>query len=275
MLATPNGAARRASPPRGDSPPVTNAPAPERELRPIVCLADSQLLFWHDADRGEPWLARVARLLPEGGGSAAYLGASNGDDPTFYSIFAAAMESLGIEDHRMIQSTFPEEDRAYLEQADLILLAGGDPVRGWRVFEQSGIREVISRRYFEGALLMGVSAGAVQLGWAAASEAGGDTQEEVELTFRLVPAVVGVHEEADDWRGLEQLLRTSALSIRGLGIPSGGGLLYHPDGTVEPVRRPLHEIVLDEGTPRQSLLFPDDGALDEADAPTTTAPIVH
>lgn len=256
---------------------MTHQPAPDREIRPIVCLADSQLLFWQDPDRGEPWLASIRPHLPEGGASAAYLGASNGDDPAFYSIFAAAMETVGVADLRMIRSTFPEEDRAYLEQADLILLAGGDPMRGWRLFEQSGIREVISRRYFEGALLMGVSAGAVQLGWAATDdEAPADGAEaQVELTFRLVPAVIGAHEETDDWQSLRRLLRNSALSIRGLGIPSGGGLLYHPDGTVEPVRRPLQEIVLDEGTLRQSLLFPGASGLDGDPPSTTAAPAVQ
>jgi len=272
-------------PPKGDPPIVTHEPAPEREIRPIVCLADSQLLFWQVPDREEPWLASIRRLLPDGEVSAAYLGASNGDDPAFYSIFSAAMETMGIDDHRMIRSTFPEEDRAFLKQADLILLAGGDPVRGWRVFEQSGIRDVISRRYFEGALLVGVSAGAVQLGWAAATDAppadrGTESEknpeaEEVELTFRLVPAVIGAHEEADDWQNLQRLLRSSALSIRGLGIPSGGGLLYHPDGTVEPVRRPLQEIVIDEGELRQSLLFPGDSVPDEAEASMSAAPTVH
>lgn len=253
---------------------MTHDPMPERELRPIVCLADSQLLFWRNSDEDGPWLASIGRLLPGGSPKAAYLGASNGDDPAFYSIFSAAMESIGVEDHQMIRSTFPDEDRAYLEQADLILLAGGDPIRGWRVFEQSGIRDVISRRYFEGTLLMGVSAGAVQLGWAATSEDDSGA-EEVELTFRLVPAILGAHEEADDWRGLQRVLRASKLSVRGLGIPSGGGLLYHPDGTVEPIRKPIQEIVLDGDTVRESLLFPQDSAREEADSPTTTAPAVH
>lgn len=250
-------------------------PAADEGLRPIVCLADSQLLFWQDPERGEPWLAAIRRMVGGAGPRAAYLGASNGDDPAFYSIFAAAMETVGIDDHRMILSTFPAEDRSFLEEADVILLAGGDPVRGWRVFEQSGMREVITRRYFEGAVLIGVSAGAVQLGWAAAPaevDAADLARDHVELTFRLVPAIVGAHEEAADWRGLERLLKLSELSVRGLGIPAGGGLLYHPDGAVQPVRRPLQEITLDEGVLRRSLLFPGEPAPEES---TTEEPVVH
>jgi cyanophycinase-like exopeptidase len=142
-------------------------------LRPIYCLADSQLLFWRRED-GSSWLESVAESAREARGRgadgaplrAAYVGASNGDERAFYSIFAGAMEGVGITEHRMIRSGFGDEERAWLGSSDLVLLAGGDPVRGWRIFEQSGMREVITGRYFQGATLIGISAGAVQLGWA-------------------------------------------------------------------------------------------------------------
>lgn len=240
----------------------------ERPLQPIYCLADSQLLFWREEASAEPWLASlregpIAEPGPdrEGRLRAAYVGASSGDEPAFYSIFRAAVEAVGIEDHRMILSSFQREDREFLASADLVVLSGGDPVRGWRIFEQSGLQEAITRRYFEGAVLLGVSAGAVQLGWTAApeeaAEAGaGIGPEDVTFTFRLVPAVVGVHEEDRDWEGLRRLLRASGAAVRGLGIPSGGGLAYHPDGVIEPIRLPVHELVVEEGRLRHSLLLP-------------------
>lgn len=244
----------------------------ERPLQPIYCLADSQLLFWREEASAEPWLASLregplagAGLDREGRLRAAYVGASNGDEPAFYAIFRAAMEAVGIEDHRMILSSFQGEDRKFLASADLVVLSGGDPVRGWRIFEQSGLQEAITRRYFEGAVLVGVSAGAVQLGWAAAPEETADAGAQgeaglepgdVTFTFRLVPAVVGVHEEDRDWEGLRRLLRASGASVRGLGIPSGGGLAYHPDGVIEPIRHPVHELVVEEGSLRHSLLLP-------------------
>lgn len=236
-------------------------------MRPIYCLADSQLLFWRDDD-GELWLDRVVGTTRAGAANgdplrAAYVGASNGDEPAFYSIFAAAMEAAGISEHRMVHSSFDAEDRAWLSGADLVVLAGGDPERGWRIFEQSGMREVITARYFEGATLLGVSAGAVQLGWAAGPEP--------VLTFRLVPAVLSAHDEEDDWRELRRLLESkevSELSIRGLGIPTGGGLVYHPDGAVEPVRHAIHELVREDGVTRHSLLFP--GEVEHADPVSTS-----
>ncbi|HEX6199980.1 MAG TPA: Type 1 glutamine amidotransferase-like domain-containing protein, partial [Thermoanaerobaculia bacterium] len=169
----------------------------ERALQPIYCLADSQLLFWREEGRAEPWLASLrdglAGAAGEGRLRAAYVGASSGDEPAFYAIFQAAVEAVGIEDHRMILSSFQGEDREFLASADLVVLSGGDPVRGWRIFEQSGLQEAITRRYFEGAVLLGVSAGAVQLGWAVAPEVAptedrretGSQPGDVTFTFRL------------------------------------------------------------------------------------------
>lgn len=238
----------------------------ERELQPIYCLADSQLLFWRDEETGEPWLAgALAGLAPTNGHglSAAYVGASSGDEPAFYSIFQSAVESAGVADHRMILSAFGDEDREFLDSADLVVLSGGDPVRGWRIFEQSGLQEAITRRYFEGAVLLGVSAGAVQLGWVAGPEGTAPEElspEDAVLTFRLVPAAVDVHDEPSGWSRLRRLLQVSGVSVRGLGVPSGGGLVYHPDGAIEPVRHPVHELVPEEdGGMRHSLLFPGSG----------------
>ncbi len=238
---------------------MTLPPDPPSQLKPIVCLADSQLLFWHEPGRDEPWLRRLRPLLPSDAPRAAYVGASNGDDPAFYALFAAAMEALGVADHRMIVSAFPAEDREFLAHADLVVLAGGDPLRGWRVFEQGEMRESISSRYFAGAVLLGVSAGAAQLGWMIAPEEDEPTESNAVFTFRLVPAVIGVHEEADDWRRLRRLMEVSGVSVRGLGIPAGGGLVYHPDGVVEPVRRPIHELLPEDDGLRRSLLLPDAG----------------
>ena len=36
----------------------------------------------------------------------------------------------------------------------------------------------------------------------------------------------------------------------------GGGAVYHPDYSVEPVRHPLTEVEIGESGPRQALLFP-------------------
>jgi peptidase E len=192
-------------------------------MQPIVLLADSQLLFL---------LPKILR-----GPKAAYIGASNGDNPDFYEIFVVAMERAGIFDCRMISSTVSEADLAFIDDADLILLAGGDVELGWRTFLGNGLNNHIVRRYSEGATLIGISAGAVQLGlYGLAAE--GSLFE----TFKLVPFIIGAHEESDNWKTTRDLLHLSPTNTRAIGLPTGGGALYYPDQTLEPLRHPLVQI---------------------------------
>jgi cyanophycinase-like exopeptidase len=169
---------------------------------------------------------------------AAYIGASNGDDPNFYEIFVAAMEGAGVVDCRMIPSAVSPADIEFLNDADVILLAGGDVVAGWRVFVNNGLSEHVVRRYFEGACLIGVSAGAVQLGLCGLAADGSLIE-----TFKLVPFVIGAHEESDNWKTTRELLRLSGAETA-IGLPTGGGAIYHPDQTVEALRHPLVKLSL-------------------------------
>lgn len=186
-------------------------------LSPIFLFADSQLLFWREDGRLLIERVRTGDRL-----KAAYIGASNGDDPDFYAIFVSAMEGLGIVDCRMILSTLSEADLAFLNDANIILLAGGDVEVGWQTFLTNGLNNHLVRRYFEGASLIGISAGAVQLG---------------RSYLGLVPFIIGAHEESDNWK--TTIARLSENETTAIGLPTGGGAIYHEDHTVEPLRHPL------------------------------------
>jgi hypothetical protein len=222
-------------------------------IKPIFLFADSQLLFWRD-ETGARFLDRARALIdadelgrpPRG----AYLGASNGDAPEFFDLFVAAMAEIGIRDCRHVPAEPSPEDLEFLDDADLILLAGGDVWLGWTAFEKTGVKDKLMARYYAGALLIGISAGAIQLGLKGWGEEDG-----VFDCLRLVPFVVDAHDEPS-WSGLVQALPKAGEHARGFGIPSGGGALYHPDYSVEPVRHPLTEFELTESGPRQALLFP-------------------
>ena len=148
------------------------------------------------------------------------------------------MEGVGISNCRMIPSRLSEEDLAFLNDANIILLAGGDTEAGWKTFLANGLNEHIVRRYSEGASLIGVSAGAVQLGLCCLAADGSLID-----TFRLVPFVIGAHEEADNWKTTRELVQLSGKT--GIGLLSGGGAIYHPDQTLEPLRYPLVELSLE------------------------------
>jgi cyanophycinase len=228
------------------------------QFQPLYLLADSQLLFWKQRDQLllEPALDG---LPPEGPLRAAYIGASNGDRPEFYDIFEAAMDGIGITNRRMVDSSFGPDDRAFLESAHLIVLAGGDVRLGWTTFQRTGMKDVIENRYAHGAVLVGVSAGAVQLGRYGIVETPESFKTELIEMFKLVPAVIDTHDEGGDWARLSRTIRSLEGAAFGLGIPSGGGVIVHADSTVEPLRRPAHEFRFEDNRVIHSLLFADDG----------------
>jgi len=226
-----------------------------RPLQPIYLLADSQLLFWGNGR--ELFLSQVRCRLGKDNPAAAYVGASNGDEPEFYSIFSAAMAGVGITDCRMIKSSFSREDKLFFERADIILLAGGDVQRGWEVIDQVGIKEALIRRYHVGAALLGLSAGAIQLGLHGFRD-GDELGINPFDALRLVPFSVDVHEQRSGWKRLSTVIKVLNSSVKGMGIPSGGGMIYHPDHTVEPLRHPVHEFSVRDQKLTHRVLIPED-----------------
>ena len=223
-------------------------------MQPIYLLADSQILFWRD--EGRLFLDSIRQLLPHRAPKAAYIGASNGDAPEFFEIFVAAMKGAGITDCRMILSSFSDHDAQYLAQADLILLAGGDVELGWQTFVRSGMTEAITARVRQGAVLIGVSAGAVQCGRFGWTEKAASSRELFD-TFALVPFLIGVHGEREGWQDVVQILELlDTESVEALGIPSGGGAIYRPDNTVEPIRYRVERFkAAENGMPKNVLLL--------------------
>lgn len=242
-----------------EEPSLSEGLATSFPTRPLYLFADSQLLFWRKGD-GELFLSSLREALDTPTPKAAYLGASNGDHPDFYAIFEAAMEGISVFDTRMIPARPSAEDLAYLEEADLILLAGGDVELGWGAFAASGIREVVVRRYYAGALLAGVSAGAVQLGLMGWSAGVPVSRDDLIDTFKFLPYLVDAHAEASEWAELKAAVRLLGESVQGIGIPGGGGVIYHPDHSVEAVRHPCHEISLRDGEVVHSLILPTSGS---------------
>jgi peptidase E len=241
-------------------------------IKPIFLLADSQLLFWREEEA--PFLDRIRKAIEEDAPGAeiraAYIGASNGDAPEFYDLFKAAMGEVGIRQTRMIPTEPSADDLEAVGLAEVILLAGGDTRRGWEAFQANGFQQKIVERYYAGAVLIGVSAGAVQLGLKGMDERG------LFDTFRLVPFVVDAHDEPNNWAQLTRAVPKAGEHVRGFGIPSGGGAIYHPDYSMEPVRHPVVEVsVSEEGQVRQALLFPGERIEAEDEERRTFSPEVQ
>ena len=224
-------------------------------LKPIYLLADSQPLFWVDDERR--FVATIRDQLDSETPRAAYIGASNGDRPEFYSIFEAAMENAAITECRLVPSVPSEDEMEFLLSADIILLSGGDVERGWKIMTENGLSQKVVDCYNSGAILIGVSAGAVQLGRVGWREGDG-SHTEMFPTFGLVPYIISAHQEDQNWEGLKMLVTFMGDDACGVGIPSGTAAIYHPDQTLQPVRRPIYEFRLKDSELKSSIIFPGD-----------------
>lgn len=222
-------------------------------IKPICLLADSQLLFLKN-EHQQSYLQVMMGDISSRDFKAAYIGASNGDDPVFYNLFCEAMGAIGMGESKMITSSFSEEEQEFLGKADLILLSGGDTNRGLQVFNETRIGEVIQKKYLEGSLLIGVSAGAMQTGWECFNKVGVKYMGTDAL--KLVPFIVLVHVEKKDFKNIQTLLMSSKTVKRAYEIPFGAGLIYHPDHTVEAIRKPINEFILKDDKLFSTLIYP-------------------
>lgn len=224
------------------------------QTKPILLLSDSQLLFMKD-DKENYFLRYFVGDESDKSLKCAYIGASNGDEEVFFDLFKEAMGLIGQRDCKMISSDFKEDEQEYLDKADLILLAGGDAEQGLHVFRKTGMEKVLQRKFQEGTFIIGVSAGAVQLGWQTYSFTGSNEQQEVE-GLKFIPFIVLVHTDKKNNEEVETLLKRADTIKRAYEIPAGAGVIYHADDTMEALRKPVNEFILKEEVFVNTIILP-------------------
>ncbi len=218
------------------------------QTKPVLLLADSQLLF---SQRAEVFTLRnYLRGLKAA--KAAYIGAANDDRPEYYQLFTAALAPWPKMECRHIKKSFTAEDQKFLNEAQVILLAGGDVLLGWQTLAQTGMAEVIIKRYYDGAYIIGVSAGAIHLGIAFADE-----QNQLHFLTRCLPLVIDVHQQNENWARLIQTLRLlNNPYVNGVGIPLGAGLIYHTDHSLEALGKAVWLFSYQQETIKRQLILP-------------------
>ena len=214
--------------------------------RPLALLADSRPLFEPAAG------ALLRRLYPssdDAGPRTAFVGAASGDDDAALAIFCEVMNVASWTRWHPVPAAPSSSRRAWLAAAEVVVLGGGDPVRGLQTLARNGLGDVIRRARAEGAGLVGISAGAMMLGIRPSIEAD-------PAGLACVDAVVGAHEEDRGWAGLRRRLAHAPMAARGIGLPGGGGLILHGDGTEAALRLPVVELRRDASGSRERLLLP-------------------
>jgi len=211
-------------------------------LKPLYLFADSQPLFECQTSFQD--------ILGKKDCKAAYVSFSNNDEPAYYEIFLALMEKQNIYDCMHITSKYGSDEKNFLEQANLILLSGGDVEKGWKKFQKNSLPKLLLEKYSQGNILIGVSAGAVHLGY------GFQSDNAITPALNLLSMAIDVHDEQNDWLNLKNIVIEDSPALGGIGISLHGGLAYHVDGTVEALQKPLYEFHLDNGVLKNNLIFP-------------------
>jgi hypothetical protein len=68
--------------------------------------------------------------------------------------------------------------------------------------------------------------------------------------------VVDAHAEDEEWADLAAVVRARGEGARGIGVPRGAGVIYHPDGSVEAVRHTVAELHMRDGELARAVIFP-------------------
>jgi cyanophycinase-like exopeptidase len=222
--------------------PATHVTNNGFQLKPLVLLADSQLLFFKESD--QPYIRRLRQLFaPNQILSAAYIGASNGDEKEFYEMFELAMQSIDVTDCLHVTSALTATQLLFLEQADIILLSGGDISLGWQTLQK--LEPMLRQSRRNGAVIIGTSAGSIQLGQLGWHNKPYLSNTDLFGTLGFIPAIFSAHEEKENWRFLRRVVSQTAGCLPGIGIQTGSGVIVAPDNNMQAIRKPMVTFTVD------------------------------
>lgn len=196
----------------------------------------------------DPILQMALRELGKTKPSVAYIGAAHGDSLTFYLFIKRLITATGAGKVELVplakKKSNMEKAQSIIESADCIFVSGGDVNEGMRVLTEKLVVPLIKKRYNEGALIIGVSAGSIMLAkqWINWPDENDEASAELFPCMNIAPVLCDTHGEEDKWNELHSLLRLTEGDQIGYGIPSGGAMRISTDGAVEAISMPLYRI---------------------------------
>ena len=167
----------------------------------------------------------------------AWVGAANEDSLQWFERNASVLRQRHGADMRRVLTAFADDSQRLVDEAPVLYLPGGDVAVLAERLRALGLDEKIRRRHAEGALVVGVSAGAIGLTryWV-------EFPEDGRPPYRIpcvgaLPIAVDCHDEESDWEELRALLdcwqrEEPGAVVDAWGIPAGGALEIAPSGAV-------------------------------------------
>ena len=216
-----------------------------RNMLPIYLLAGGRGAKRESPD---PILQMAMRELGKTKPSVAYIGAAHGDSLKFYLFIKRLIVAAGAGEVELVplvkKKSNMEKAKSIIESADCIFVSGGDVSEGMRVLNERSVVPLIKKRYNEGALIIGVSAGSIMLAkqWINWPDENDEASAELFPCMNIAPVLCDTHGEEDKWNELHSLLRLTDGDQIGYGIPSGGAMRISTDGAVEAISLPLYRI---------------------------------
>jgi cyanophycinase-like exopeptidase len=218
-----------------------------------------------------PYLADAVRATRAAAPRALYVGAANGDDPSFGTALCALIEAAGAAQVLWPKISERRRDRATarraLERVDFVFVGGGDVEEGMKVLRDADLVADLRAASRRGAVFAGMSAGAIMLGqrwirWPH-DEASDDEAETYEC-LGIARCSLDTHGEGDGWRETRAFAAVRSRELgrkaKAYGVPSGAALVVSAGGEIQargapapvftalPRRRPKVETILPAAT---------------------------
>jgi cyanophycinase len=201
----------------------------------------------------DPLLARALTLAEKTPPSVAYVGAPSGDNRAFFAMLAGELKRAGAGEVTLVKLCGRRPDlaraRDELSRADVVFVTGGDVEGGMRVLEATGTIGTLRGLAASGVPFLGVSAGSIMLArsWVRWRDPKDESSAELFPCLAIADVWCDTHGEAEGWEELAALARIAPEGSVGHGIPTGAGLVVHPDGAVEAVGSPVHRFASRNG----------------------------
>jgi cyanophycinase len=211
--------------------------------KPVMLLAGGPGSHRHGPD---PLLQRALSLAGSPSPSVAYVGAPSGDNRAFYVMIAALLKRAGAGEVTLVRLCGRRPDlgraRDQLARADLVFVTGGDVEEGMHVLEGTATVALLCELAAGGVPFLGVSAGSIMLArsWVRWRDPRDESSVELFPCLGIADVWCDTHGEAEGWEELAALGRVVPEGSVSHGIPSGAGLVVHPDGCLEAAGAPVH-----------------------------------
>ena len=193
----------------------------------------------------KPYLADAVKLTGKDQPVALYIGAASADDRGFGTALSALLKGAGVRKVLWPKlSKGKKKDatsaRTALGEVDLVFVGGGDVEAGVQALRDVGLVDDLHAAADRGIVFAGMSAGAIMLGerwirWP--REGAGDDEAETYECLGIAPCSLDTHGEGDRWQETQSFaaVRARELGKKALayGVPSGGALLIHCDGSMQ------------------------------------------